>query len=337
MSRGPNVSHSVTVTWEVGETPPRNQRVAAVTVKAMGSDGGIIFENRISPAIAVEPCSTSHLDTLHWKWPSRAAPGRRSTTEYRWLSIPNLHVTNRRRHTTGAANADCPGFAEASANANAQPVASRTFSRTERLLVRVPVYGRGDTVPAVTATLLNRRGNPMRELTQVPAELPAGVVQFDLSLASLAPDEYRVELVAANTQGPRDESQRDGRVPRDPLSRSILLLRIPFDAKDSYLRLPGGGLHHRGWRHGVEKDTSAAFSATSRSPNQRITRRGRRQRPPRSSARHTAADPGPIPEGAAARRVIIERLQTRDGSKTSKHRTASSITGSAWSSSRVRP
>jgi hypothetical protein len=32
-------------------------------------------------------------------------------------------------------------------------------------------------------------------------------VQFDLPLASLAPDEYRVELSAANETGPRDEAK----------------------------------------------------------------------------------------------------------------------------------
>jgi hypothetical protein len=45
----------------------------------------------------------------------------------------------------------------------------------------------------------------MRELRQVPAELAAGVMQFDLPLSSLAPGEYRIELVAANASGPRDE------------------------------------------------------------------------------------------------------------------------------------
>ena len=73
--------------------------------------------------------------------------------------------------------------------------------------MRIPVYGPGDTTPVVTATLLNRRGSPMRKLEQVPAELPHGIVQFDLPLSSLAPDEYRVELAAANTQGPPDEAR----------------------------------------------------------------------------------------------------------------------------------
>ena len=37
--------------------------------------------------------------------------------------------------------------------------------------------------------------------------LPPGTIQFDLPLASLAPDEYRVELAAANPTGTRDEAK----------------------------------------------------------------------------------------------------------------------------------
>jgi hypothetical protein len=87
------------------------------------------------------------------------------------------------------------------------PVASRTFSRTERLLVRVPAYGPGSSTPVVTARLLNRRSIPMRELQAVDAPLPPGTVQFDLPLAGLAPDEYRVELAASNPTGSKDEAK----------------------------------------------------------------------------------------------------------------------------------
>ena len=51
-------------------------------------------------------------------------------------------------------------------------------------------------MPTVTATLLNRLGTPMRALNAVASDLPAEIVQFDLPLSSLAPDDYRVELKA---------------------------------------------------------------------------------------------------------------------------------------------
>ena len=47
MSRGPDGLTSVTVTWESGATPPRNQRVASILVKATANDGTVLFENRV--------------------------------------------------------------------------------------------------------------------------------------------------------------------------------------------------------------------------------------------------------------------------------------------------
>ena len=47
----------------------------------------------------------------------------------------------------------------------------------------------------------------MRQLEIVDGPLPPGIIQFDLPLASLAPDEYRVELAAANPTGNRDEAK----------------------------------------------------------------------------------------------------------------------------------
>jgi hypothetical protein len=71
----------------------------------------------------------------------------------------------------------------------------------------VPAYGPQGVVPNVTARLLNRRGLPMRDLQPVAAPLPDGPVQFDVPLASLAPDEYRLEVTAANPSGAREEAK----------------------------------------------------------------------------------------------------------------------------------
>jgi VWFA-related protein len=187
MSRGPDGLTSVMVTWESGATPPRNQRVASIVVKAIANDGTILFE------LEMEIHSTS---------------GSALDTDYRGISVPNLSVTKPTFATPQVLRTrTARSFAEMSQDVDAVPVASRTFSRTERLLIRVPAYGPGNSAPIVTARLLNRRGIPMRELQAIDAPLPPGTVQFDLPLASLAPDEYRVELAAANATGPRDEAK----------------------------------------------------------------------------------------------------------------------------------
>ena len=82
------------------------------------------------------------------------------------------------------------------ADATAVPVAARNFSRTERLLIRFDVYNGGTP----RATLLNRGGEPMAELTVVPA-VAGGTHQIDLRLNSFPPGEYLLEIVAPSSSG----------------------------------------------------------------------------------------------------------------------------------------
>ena len=78
----------------------------------------------------------------------------------------------------------------------AVPVASREFSRTERLLIRFQAYGpAGAAPPVVSARLLGRAGHAMRDLTVAPASTP-GDNTIDLPLAGLAAGEYSVEVTA---------------------------------------------------------------------------------------------------------------------------------------------
>jgi hypothetical protein len=218
MARGPDGLTSVTVTWEPATAPPRNQRVASITLKATTDDGRVLFQDRIG---AAEADDTGAVTKLAERAMFNAPPGQIALemavqnssgvpldTDIRAMPVPDLRVTRPTFATpqllpTRSARA----FARVSANPDAVPVAARNFSRAERLLIRIPVYGASDTIPDVTATLLNRRGTPMRLLEQMAVALPPGIVQFDLPLSSLAPDEYRVELVAANSRGPREEAR----------------------------------------------------------------------------------------------------------------------------------
>ena len=82
----------------------------------------------------------------------------------------------------------------------AVPVASREFSRTERLLIRFQAYGPGGASPAVSAKLLGRAGHAMRDLTVAPASTP-GDNAIDLPLAGLAAGEYMIEVTATSGAG----------------------------------------------------------------------------------------------------------------------------------------
>jgi VWFA-related protein len=192
-ARGPDGLTNVTVTWDPGLAPPRNQRVGSVELKATTGDGKVIFDAPLMPraTFAATP------GIVHLEMTILGLDGRTLDSDYRGIQVPNLRVTRltfaslqvMRTHSARE-------FVDASKNPAANPAPSREFSRAERLLLRVPVYTATDAVPTVTATLLNRLGTPMRVLNPVTSDLPAEIVQFDLPLSSLAPDDYRVELKA---------------------------------------------------------------------------------------------------------------------------------------------
>jgi VWFA-related protein len=81
----------------------------------------------------------------------------------------------------------------------AAPVAAREFSRTERLLIRLPAYS-PDGAPKVTARLVSKLGAVMRDLPVTAAPGP-NLYQIDLSLAGLATGEYTVQVAAASGAG----------------------------------------------------------------------------------------------------------------------------------------
>jgi len=206
MSRGADGLTQVTVTWEPGVAPPRNQRVAAITVKATSGEGKVLFEHRLGPGDGERAAFDAPPGFIAIEMSIQGSSGSALDTDYRAVSVPNFHVTKPTFATPQVLRTrTARQFADVSQNPDAIPSAARIFSRTERLLVRVPAYSAGETSPVVTARLLNRRGSTMRELPSVTAPLPPGVVQFDLPLASLAPEEYRIELAAANPTEPRDE------------------------------------------------------------------------------------------------------------------------------------
>jgi VWFA-related protein len=89
------------------------------------------------------------------------------------------------------------------ADTNPTPSPGREFSRSERLLVRVPVYGSAAAASSLTAQLLNRTGRLITDLPVSGAD--ASGPQLELSLNSLPPDEYVLRFVAAAAQASTEE------------------------------------------------------------------------------------------------------------------------------------
>jgi hypothetical protein len=95
-------------------------------------------------------------------------------------------------------------FQALAADPSAVPVATREFSRTERLLIRFDTYGPGTDRPAVTAALLNRSGERMADVPVAPTTV-GGMHQIDLGLGSLPAGEYLVEITATGEAGSATE------------------------------------------------------------------------------------------------------------------------------------
>jgi hypothetical protein len=86
---------------------------------------------------------------------------------------------------------------------DALPTADRTFARTDRLYIRTAAYAPGTDVPAITAKLLNRTGEPMAD---VPVQAPApGAAEIDFALANLPPGDYLLQLLAKTATGTAQE------------------------------------------------------------------------------------------------------------------------------------
>jgi hypothetical protein len=85
-------------------------------------------------------------------------------------------------------------FRALAGDARGIPTPSREFSRSERLIIRVPVYAQSGE-PEVTAQLVGKPGGVMRSLP-IAAGPSAHYYQIDLPLAGLASSSYVVQFVA---------------------------------------------------------------------------------------------------------------------------------------------
>ena len=98
-----------------------------------------------------------------------------------------------------------PEYQRLKTDPQALPTAAREFSRTERVFIRVPAYAPGTAAPTVTAKVLNRTGQAMGDLTVGNAAGHPDSKDIELSLASMPPGEYVVEITATGQGEPAKE------------------------------------------------------------------------------------------------------------------------------------
>ena len=205
-SRGENGKTRVTFVWEplpkvLGEKPGSREEPAAVNVTAVAPDGSPYFRGAVPSRITFD----ANPGKIQLRMSVTGAASQVLDSETRELTVPDLTSPQTTIGTPEVLRARTPReFQQIKADAAAVPIAAREFSRTDRLIVRVPVYGPGGTAPTLSVHLLNRAGSQMSELTASPAPT-AGLQQVDVPLAALAPGEYVIEIKATGEGGEAKE------------------------------------------------------------------------------------------------------------------------------------
>ena len=221
-SRGENGKTRVTFVWEPMPkspgTPAAREEPARVSLMAVGPDGAPYFRGRVPDLalVSAAPASGSAAAAGQGGAPASRGPSRVSfdvnpgkmqlrvsvegaasqvlDTEMREISVPDLTSVQAAIGTPEVFRArTVREFTQLKADADAVPSPGREFSRTDRLLIRVPVYGPGDSSPPLSVHMLNRGGSAMSELTVAPSLKPS-VQQIEVPLAGLAPGEYVIEI-----------------------------------------------------------------------------------------------------------------------------------------------
>jgi VWFA-related protein len=201
---------TVMVTWE--PAPPRANvpaRASTVVLTASTSQGDVLFDAAIAPAGAPGSLELPNAATfeappgpVHVDIKILDAAGVVIDTDARDVAMPPARGDRPTIYPAAIVRTrSAREYREALENRLAAPVATRDFRRTDRLLVRVPAVGpSGEPVP-VTAVLLNRWRQPMREVPALDSDAPPHTTEFDLPLASLAPGEYSLRLTASGPAG----------------------------------------------------------------------------------------------------------------------------------------
>ena len=192
----------VTLVWEALR-PDGPEVPAQVTVTASTADGELVHRGPVGkvtdPAGRVVGVVTfaAPPGPLVLRMSAETADGDGLDTDSREWTVPDFAVsdlmisTPRLYRGRTARNIQILKAAEAPV-----PVTSRTFSRTERLLVRFELYGPG-AAPALR--LLNRNGDAMSDWP-VTAR-PGGGSEAEITLGGIAPGDYLLEISASREPG----------------------------------------------------------------------------------------------------------------------------------------
>lgn len=215
MERGGGGRTRVTFVWEPAPRVP-GDRVRHIpshlVLTALAPDGQVLFEGPVAPtgpATIDEPGTTAArvvFETppgrLRLRMSIQDAAAQPMDQDVRVISVRDLRsgVVVGTPEVLRARTAK--EFRSLDTTA-AVPVAAREFSRTERLLIRFRAAGPAGEQPAVSARLLGRMGQAMRDLAVTTDEASTHLI--DLPLAGFAAGDYSIEVTAKGVAGEASE------------------------------------------------------------------------------------------------------------------------------------
>jgi len=208
-ARGADGKGRVTVVSEVlaAAGALRAEGTAHLTVTATRPRAGTVFE---SPSVELRPGTPpqrvsfdADAGPLDVKIVLADQEGKTIDRETRAIDVPDysggvIALGTPRFHRPRTLR----DFQTLTADADAIPVTTRDFARTDRLLIRFDAFGAGGEPVAPTAAILSRAGRKMFDVQVVPSTSAGASHQIDLSLGPLPTGEYLLEIAAAPA-GPR--------------------------------------------------------------------------------------------------------------------------------------
>jgi VWFA-related protein len=203
-SRGENGKTRVTFVWEPLQKAPgdrsASEEPARVTLTAINPDGSPSFRGKV-PDAPIAPIKSPQRVTfdappgkLQLRLSVEGTASQVLDSETREITIPDMTAPSATLGTPEVFRArTLPELNRLKTDPDAIPTAAREFLRSDRLVVRVPVYGPGGTTPELSVHLLNRAGQAMNQFTPTPSPRP-GEQQIDLPVAQLPVGEYVLEI-----------------------------------------------------------------------------------------------------------------------------------------------
>jgi VWFA-related protein len=218
-SRGVDGKTRVTFVWEPATRVPgdrtRQSPAARVVIKALDAKGGTLFEGLVRPTGAVrtdrpgEDMARAVFEappgSLRLQMSIQDATSQAIDSDVRDITVRDLTARVALGTPEVLRARTARDFRSIENDPDAAPVVAREFSRTERLIVRVPAYGPPGVPVTVTSKLLSRSGQVMRGLDVRAAASERLSNQIDVPLAPLAAGEYLLEVTATCSAGDATE------------------------------------------------------------------------------------------------------------------------------------